>query len=196
MTTLNGVQILEAIGNVDDSLVAESLDFFCGEAAGGVPVFAPAPKRKSCVLRTVLAWGLAAAMLCGGVTVLPLLGGPDLWGGIYGVIAPLLKPDETEEPYESENECEADPEEEIEEPEDDDTEEPDDPKETSKPKETVRVDYNNGGSITNPPGTLLPSTPNRDPRPEWPTISWDPPRPQTPTVPYPNVPTPGPTPWP
>ena len=82
MTTLNGVQILEAIGNVDDSLVAESLDFFCGEAAGGVPVFAPAPKRKSRVLRTVLAWGLAAAMLCGGVTVLPLLGGPDLWGGI------------------------------------------------------------------------------------------------------------------
>ena len=59
-------------------------------------------------------------MLCGGVTVLPLLGGPDLWGGIYGVIAPLLKPDETEEPYESEYECEADSEEEIEEPEDDD----------------------------------------------------------------------------
>ena len=51
MTTLNGAQILEAIGNVDDGLVAESLDFFCGEAAGGVPVFAPAPKRKSHALR-------------------------------------------------------------------------------------------------------------------------------------------------
>ena len=193
MTTLNGVQILEAIGNVDDALVAESLDFFCGEAAGGVPVFAPAPKRKSRVLRTVLALGLAAAMLCGGVTVLPFLGGPDLWGGFYGVIAPLLRPDETEEPYESEYECEPDSKEEIEEPEDDE-------EETRKDSGSFdHNDYFNGGADQWPDGnpvTFLPSNPNRDPTPEWPTISWDPPRPQTPTVPYPNVPTPGPTPWP
>jgi hypothetical protein len=193
MTTLNGVQILEAIGNVDDGLVAESLDFFCGEAAGGVPVFAPAPKRKSRVLRTVLAWGLAAAMLCGGVTVLPLLGGPDLWGGIYGVIAPLLKPDETEEPYESEYECEADPEEVTEEPEDEE-------EETRKDSDFFDPDdHFSGGAeyVTGwNPVTFLPSNPDRDPRPEWPTISWDPPRPQTPTVPRPNVPTPGPSPWP
>lgn len=196
MTTLNGVQILEAIGNVDDALVAESLDFFCGEAVGGVPVFAPAPKGKSRVLRTVLALGLAAAMLCGGVTVLPLLGGPDLWGGFYGVIAPLLRPDETEEPLESEYECEADSEEEIKEPEDDDTEDSDDPKETSKPRETGRGDYNNSAPVTYPAGTLWPSNPNRDPTPEWPTIDMREPRPETPTVPYPNVPTPGPRPWP
>lgn len=193
MTTLNGVQILEAIGNVDDGLVAESLDFFCGEAVGGVPVFAPVPKGKSRVLRTVLALGLAAAMLCGGVTVLPLLGGPDLWGGFYGVIAPLLKPDETEEPYESEYECEADSEEEIKEPEDDE-------EETRKDSGSFDLnDYFNGGADQWPDGnpvTFLPSNPNRDPRPEWPTISWDPPRPQTPTVPRPNVPTPGPSPWP
>ena len=193
MTTLNGVQILEAIGNVDDALVAESLDFFCGEAVGGVPVFAPAPKGKSRVLRTVLALGLAAAMLCGGVTVLPLLGGPDLWGGFYGVIAPLLKPDETEEPYESEYECEADSEEEIKEPEDDE-------EETRKDSGSFDLnDYFNGGADQWPDGnpvTFLPSNPDRDPRPEWPTISWDPPRPQTPTVPRPNVPTPSPSPWP
>jgi hypothetical protein len=194
MTTLNGVQILEAIGNVDDGLVAESLDFFCGEAAGGVPVFAPAPKRKSRVLRTVLAWGLAAAMLCGGVTVLPLLGGPDLWGGIYGVIAPLLKPDETEIPEESEYECEADPEEATEEPED----EEDDEDETRKNSNFFNPDeYFTGGVIQQPATVPTPNVPTApDPRPEWPTISWDPPRPQTPTVPYPNVPTPGPTPWP
>ena len=196
MSTLNRYQLAEAVGGVDDALIAESMEFFYPHVKEGGAVFPPAFAKPRRVWRGWVAAGLAAAMLCGGVTVLPLLGGPDLWGGIYGVIAPLLKPDETEEPYESEYECEADSEEEIEEPEDDDTEEPDDPKETSKPKETVRVDYNNGGSITNPPGTLLPSTPNRDPRPEWPTISWDPPRPQTPTVPYPNVPTPGPTPWP
>ena len=193
MTTLNGVQILEAIGNVDDALVAESLDFFCGEAVGGVPVFAPAPKGKSRVLRTVLALGLAAAMLCGGVTVLPLLGGPDLWGGFYGVIAPLLRPDETEEPYESEYECEPDSEEEIKEPEDEE-------EETRKDSGSFDLnDYFNGGADQWPDGnpvTFLPSNPNRDPRPEWPTISWDPPHPQTPTVPRPNVPTPGPSPWP
>ena len=191
MTTLNGVQILEAIGNVDDGLVAESLDFFCGEAAGGVPVFAPAPKRKSRVLRTVLAWGLAAAMLCGGVTVLPLLGGPDLWGGIYGVIAPLLKPDETEIPEESEYECEADSEEEIEEPEDEEDE-------TRKDSNFFNPDeYFTGGVIQHPatvPTPGIPTAPN--PGPEWPTIDIREPRPETPTVPYPSVPTPGPSPWP
>ena len=191
MTTLNGVQILEAIGNVDDALVAESLDFFCGEAVGGVPVFAPAPKGKSRVLRTVLALGLAAAMLCGGVTVLPLLGGPDLWGGIYGVIAPLLKPDETEEPYESEYECEADSEEEIKEPEDEEGE-------TRKDSNFFNPDeYFTGGVIQQPatvPTPNVPTAPN--PGPEWPTIDIREPRPETPTVPYPNVPTPGPSPWP
>jgi hypothetical protein len=133
-------------------------------------------------------------MLCGGVTVLPLLGGPDLWGGIYGVIAPLLKPDETEEPYESEYECEADSEEEIEEPED----EEDDEDETRKNSNFFNPDeYFTGGVIQQPATVPTPNIPTApDPRPEWPTISWDPPRPQTPTVPYPNVPTPGPTPWP
>ena len=193
MTTLNGVQILEAIGGVDDALVAESLDFFCGEAVGGVPVFVPAPKGKSRVLRTVLALGLAAAMLCGGVTVLPLLGGPDLWGGFYGVIAPLLRPDETEEPLESEYECEAEPEEATEEPEDAE-------EETRKDSGSFDLnDYFNGGADQWPDGnpvTFLPSNPNRDPRPEWPTIDIREPRPETPTVPYPSVPTPGPRPWP
>ena len=192
MTTWNGVQSLDAIGNVDDALVAESLDFFCGEAVGGVPVFAPAPKGKSRVLRTVLALGLAAAMLCGGVTVLPLLGGPDLWGGFYGVIAPLLRPDETEEPYESEYECEAEPEEA--------TEEPEDEEESRKDSGSSDLnDYFNGGADQWPDGnpvTFLPSNPNRDPRPEWPTIDIREPRPETPPVPYPSVPTPGPRPWP
>lgn len=193
MTTLNGVQILEAIGNVDDALVAESLDFFCGEAVGGVPVFAPAPKGKSRVLRTVLALGLAAAMLCGGVTVLPLLGGPDLWGGFYGVIAPLLRPDETEEPYESEYECEPDSEEATEEPEDEE-------EETRKDSNSFDLDEYLGSGADQWPGgnpvTFLPSNPNRDPTPEWPTIDIREPRPETPTVPYPSVPTPGPRPWP
>jgi hypothetical protein len=154
-------------------------------------VFAPSPKGKSRVLRTVLALGLAAAMLCGGVTVLPLLGGPDLWGGIYGVIAPLLKPDETEEPYESEYECEADSEEEIEEPEDEEGE-------TRKDSNFFNPDeYFTGGVIQQPatvPTPNVPTAPN--PGPEWPTIDIREPRPETPTVHYPNVPTPGPTPWP
>lgn len=193
MSTLNGLQILEIIGGVDDELVAESLDFFCGEITGGVPVFAPAPKRPNRTLRTVLALGLAAAMLCGGVTVLPLLGGPDLWGGIYGVIAPLLKPDETDEPYESEYECEPDSKEEIEEPEDDE-------EETRKDSNSFDLNEYWGSGADQWPGgnpvTFLPRNPNRDPTPEWPTIDIREPRPETPTVPYPSVPTPGPTPWP
>jgi hypothetical protein len=186
MTTLNGVQILEAIGNVDDGLVAESLDFFCGDAAGGVPVFEPAPKRKSRVLRTVLAWGLAAAMLCGGVTVLPLLGGPDLWGGIYGVIAPLLKPDETEIPEESEYECEADSEEEIEEPEDEEDE-------TRKDSNFFNPDeYFTGGVIQHPATVPTPSIPTApDPSPNLPGFNWDYDLPNTPPGPTYN-PGPGP----
>ena len=185
MTTLNGVQILEAIGNVDDALVAESLDFFCGEAAGGVPVFAPEPKGKSRVLRTVLALGLAAAMLCGGVTVLPLLGGPDLWGGFYGVIAPLLRPDETEEPLESEYECEADSEEA--------TREPEDEEETRKDSNFFDPDeYFTGGVVQNPPTVPTPNIPTApDPSPNLPGFNWDHDLPNTPPGPTYN-PGPGP----
>ena len=118
MSTLNRYQLAEAVGGVDDALIAESMEFFYPNVKEGGAVFPPAFAKPRRVWRGWVAVGLAAAMLCGFVTVAPLLGGPDLWGGIYGVIAPLLKPDETEEPYEREYECEADSEEEIEEPED------------------------------------------------------------------------------
>lgn len=193
MSTLNRYQLAEAVGGVDDALIAESMEFFYPNVKEGGAVFPPAFAKPRRVWRGWVAAGLAAAMLCGFVTVAPLLGGPDLWGGIYGVIAPLLKPDETEEPYESEYECEPDSEEEIEEPEDDE-------EETRKDSNSFDLnEYLGSGADQWPDGnpvTFLPSNPNRDPRPEWPTISWDPPRPQTPTVPRPNVPTPGPSPWP
>ena len=191
MSTLNRYQLAEAVGGVDDALIAESMEFFYPHVKEGGAVFPPVPVKPRRAWRGWVAAGLAAAMLCGGVTVLPLLGGPDLWGGIYGVIAPLLKPDETEEPYESEYECEADSEEEIEEPEDEEDE-------TRKDSNFFNPDEYFTGMIQHPTATVptpsIPTAPN--PGPEWPTISWDPPRPQTPTVPYPNVPTPGPSPWP
>ena len=193
MSTLNRYRLAEAVGGVDDALIAESMEFFYPNVKEGGAVFPPVPAKPRRVWRGWVAAGVAAAMLCGLLTVLPLLGGPDLWGGFYGVIAPLLKPDETEEPYESEYECEPDSEEEIKEPEDDE-------EETRKDSGSFDLnDYFNGGADQWPDGnpvTFLPSNPNRDPRPEWPTISWDPPHPQTPTVPRPNVPTPGPSPWP
>ena len=191
MSTLNRYQLAEAVGGVDDALIAESMEFFYPNVKEGGAVFPPAFAKPRRAWRGWVAAGLAAAMLCGGVTVLPLLGGPDLWGGIYGVIAPLLKPDETEEPYESEYECEADSEEEIEEPEDEEDE-------TRKDSNFFNPDeYFTGGVIQQPATVPTPNVPTApDPRPEWPTINIPDPRPETPTVPRPNVPTPGPSPWP
>ena len=191
MSTLNRYQLAEAVGGVDDALIAESMEFFYPHVKEGGAVFPPAFAKPRRVWRGWVAAGLAAAMLCGFVTVAPLLGGPDLWGGIYGVIAPLLKPDETEEPYESEYECEADSEEEIEEPEDEEDE-------TRKDSNFFNPDeYFTGGVIQHPATVPTPSIPTApDPRPEWPTINIPDPRPETPTVPRPNVPTPGPSPWP
>jgi hypothetical protein len=176
---------------VDDALIAESMEFFYPNVKEGGAVFSPTFAKPRRVWRGWVAAGLAAAMLCGFVTVAPLLGGPDLWGGIYGVIAPLLKPDETEEPYESEYECEADSEEEIEEPEDEEDE-------TRKDSNFFNPDeYFTGGVIQQPATVPTPNVPTApDPRPEWPTINIPDPRPETPTVPRPNVPTPGPSPWP
>ena len=191
MSTLNRYQLAEAVGGVDDALIAESMEFFYPNVKEGGAVFPPAFAKPRRAWRGWVAAGLAAAMLCGGVTVLPLLGGPDLWGGIYGVIAPLLKPDETEEPYESEYECEPDSEEEIEEPEDEEDE-------TRKDSNFFNPDeYFTGGVIQQPATVPTPNVPTApDPRPEWPTINIPDPRPETPTVPRPNVPTPGPSPWP
>jgi hypothetical protein len=191
MSTLNRYQLAEAVGGVDDALIAESMEFFYPHVKEGGAVFPPAFAKPRRVWRGWVAAGLAAAMLCGGVTVLPLLGGPDLWGGIYGVIAPLFKPDETEIPEESEYECEADSEEEIEEPEDEEDE-------TRKDSNFFNPDeYFTGGVIQQPATVPTPNVPTApDPRPEWPTINIPDPRPETPTVPYPNVPTPGPRPWP
>ena len=193
MSTLNRYRLAEAVGGVDDALIAESMEFFYPNVKEGGAVFPPVPVRPRRVWRGWVAAGLAAAMLCGFLTVMPLLGGPDLWGGFYGVIAPLLRPDETEEPLESEYECEAEPEEATEEPEDAE-------EETRKDSGSFDLnDYFNGGADQWPDGnpvTFLPSNPNRDPTPEWPTIDIREPRPETPTVPLPNVPTPGPRPWP
>lgn len=191
MSTLNRYQLAEAVGGVDDALIAESMEFFYPNVKEGGAVFPPAFAKPRRVWRGWVAAGLAAAMLCGFVTVAPLLGGPDLWGGIYGVIAPLLKPDETEEPYESEYECEADSEEEIEEPEDEEDE-------TRKDSNFFNPDeYFTGGVIQQPATVPTPNVPTApDPRPEWPTINIPDPRPETPSVPRPNVPTPGPSPWP
>ena len=191
MSTLNRYQLAEAVGGVDDALIAESMEFFYPNVKEGGAVFPPAFAKPRRVWRGWVAAGLAAAMLCGGVTVLPLLGGPDLWGGIYGVIAALLKPDETEVPYESEYVCEADSEEEIEEPEDEEDE-------TRKDSNFFNPDeYFTGGVIQQPATVPTPNVPTApDPRPEWPTINIPDPRPETPSVPRPNVPTPGPSPWP
>lgn len=191
MSTLNRYRLAEAVGGVDDALIAESMEFFYPNVKEGGAVFPPVPVRPRRVWRGWVAAGLAAAMLCGLLTVLPLLGGPDLWGGFYGVIAPLLKPDETEEPYESEYECEPDSEEEIKEPEDEE-------EETRKDSNFFNPnEYFTGGVVQDPPTVPTPSIPTApDPRPEWPTINIPDPRPETPTAPRPNVPTPGPSPWP
>ena len=190
MSTLNRYQLAEAVGGVDDALIAESMEFFYPNVKEGGAVFPPVPVRPRRVWRGWVAAGLAAAMLCGFLTVLPLLGGPDVWGGFYGVIAPLLKPDETEEPYESEYECEPDSEEEIKEPEDEE--------ETRKDSDFFNPNEYFTGVIQQPTATVpTPSAPTApDPCPEWPNINIPDPRPETPTVPYPNVPTPGPRPWP
>lgn len=191
MSTLNRYQLAEAVGGVDDALIAESMEFFYPNVKEGGAVFPPVPAKPRRVWRGWVAAGLAATMLCGFLTVLPLLGGPDLWGGIYGVIAPLLKPDETEEPHESEYECEPDSEEEIKEPEDEE-------EETRKDSNFFNPNEYFTGVIQQPTATVptpsIPTAPN--PGPEWPTINIPDPRPETPTVPYPNVPTPGPRPWP
>lgn len=191
MSTLNRYRLAEAVGGVDDALIAESMEFFYPNVKEGGAVFPPVPVRPRRVWRGWVAAGLAAAMLCGLLTVMPLLGGPDLWGGFYGVIAPLLKPDETEEPYESEYECEPDSEEEIEEPEDEE-------EETRKDSNFFNPNEYFTGVIQQPTATVpTPSAPTApDPRPEWPTINIPDPRPETPTAPRPNVPTPGPSPWP
>lgn len=191
MSTLNRYRLAEAMGGVDDALIAESMEFFYPNVKEGGAVFPPVPARPRRVWRGWVAAGLAAAMLCGFLTVMPLLGGPDLWGGFYGVIAPLLKPDETEEPYESEYECEPDSEEEIEEPEDEE-------EETRKDSNFFNPNEYFTGVIQQPTATVpTPSIPTApDPTPEWPNINIPDPRPETPTVPYPNVPTPGPRPWP
>lgn len=190
MSTLNRYQLAEAVGGVDDALIAESMEFFYPNVKEGGAVFPPVPAKPRRVWRGWVAAGLAAAMLCGFLTVLPLLGGPDVWGGFYGVIAPLLKPDETEEPHESEYECEPDSEEEIKEPEDEE--------ETRKDSNFFNPNEYFTGVIQQPTATVpTPSAPTApDPRPEWPNINIPDPRPETPTVPYPNVPTPGPRPWP
>lgn len=191
MSTLNRYRLAEAVGGVDDALIAESMEFFYPDVKEGGAVFPPVPARPRRVWRGWVAAGLAAAMLCGFLTVMPLLGGPDVWGGFYGVIAPLLKPDETEEPYESEYECEPDSEEEIKEPEDEE-------EETRKDSNFFNPnEYFTGGVVQDPPTVPTPSIPTApDPRPEWPTINIPDPRPETPTAPRPNVPTPGPSPWP
>lgn len=191
MSTLNRYRLAEAVGGVDDALIAESMEFFYPNVKEGGAVFPPVPARPRRVWRGWVAAGLAAAMLCGFLTVMPLLGGPDVWGGFYGVIAPLLKPDETEEPYESEYECEPDSEEEIEEPEDEE-------EETRKDSNFFNPNEYFTGVIQQPTATVpTPSIPTApDPTPEWPNINIPDPRPETPTVPYPNVPTPGPRPWP
>lgn len=191
MSTLNRYRLAEAVGGVDDALIAESMEFFYPNVKEGGAVFPPVPAKPRRVWRGWVAAGVAAAMLCGLLTVLPLLGGPDLWGGFYGVIAPLLKPDETEEPYESEYECEPDSEEEIKEPEDEE-------EETRKDSNFFNPnEYFTGGVVQDPPTVPTPSIPTApDPRPEWPTINIPDPRPETPTAPRPNVPTPGPSPWP
>lgn len=191
MSTLNRYRLAEAVGGVDDALIAESMEFFYPNVKEGGAVFPPVPVRPRRVWRGWVAAGLAAAMLCGFLTVLPLLGGPDVWGGFYGVIAPLLKPDETEEPHESEYECEPDSEEEIKEPEDEE-------EETRKDSNFFNPNEYFTGVIQQPTATVpTPSAPTApDPRPEWPNINIPDPRPETPTVPYPNVPTPGPRPWP
>jgi hypothetical protein len=186
MSTLNRYQLAEAVGGVDDALIAESMEFFYPHVKEGGTVFPPAFARPRRVWRGWVAAGLAAAMLCGGVTVLPLLGGPDLWGGIYGVIAPLLKPDETEEPYESEYECEPDSEEEIEEPEDEEDE-------TRKDSNFFNPDeYFTGGVVQDPPTVPTPNIPTApDPSPNLPGFNWDYDLPNTPPGPTYN-PGPGP----
>ena len=191
MSTLNRYRLAEAVGGVDDALIAESMEFFYPNVKEGGAVFPPVPAKPRRVWRGWVAAGLAAAMLCGFLTVLPLLGGPDVWSGFYGVIAPLLKPDETEEPHESEYECEPDSEEEIKEPEDEE-------EETRKDSNFFNPNEYFTGVIQQPTATVpTPSAPTApDPRPEWPNINIPDPRPETPTVPYPNVPTPGPRPWP
>lgn len=182
MSTLNRYQLAEAVGGVDDALIAESMEFFYPNVKEGGAVFPPAFAKPRRVWRGWVAAGLAAAMLCGFVTVAPLLGGPDLWGGIYGVIAPLLKPDETES------------EENVTEP-DEEAEDTAEESEEGIRKENTVVDpddYFDGGVVQDPPKTPtpnVPSTPN--PSPNLPGFNWDHDLPNTPPGPT-TAPGPGP----
>lgn len=184
MSTLNGIQLLEVIGGVDDELVAESLAVFCPVAEGGTPVFMPIRKRPDRVLRAVMALGLAAALLCGVVTVVPFLGGPDLWQDFNGVIAPLLGFDETDTA--DERECDATEAEE---------EEPDEP---SRPDQWDPSGGNwSGGAYGTGAEPEFPEVPTvRDPTPSLPSVNIPDPTPEHPTAPRPSSPTPGPGRWP
>lgn len=179
MSHLNGMHLLTAIGDVDDGLVAESLDFFhplAGEASPVIVLPTRAPNRW---LRALAGVGLAAALLCGVVTVTPLLGGPDLWQGFTGVIAPLFTPDETDTSVEEECDGES-------------PDEPNDPDGTDKKNPTWNGGYS-GGAYGTGKEPEIPEVPTvRDPTPEWPTVNIPNPRPETPTAPRPS----GPGRWP
>lgn len=88
MSILNGTQLLEAIGRVDDALVEESLEFFSAR-----PVAVPASRPRRHLLAPI-AVGVAAAVLCGVVAVAPVLRA-GLWENFMDLLAPLLHPDET-----------------------------------------------------------------------------------------------------
>ncbi len=182
MSTLNAYQLLEAIGGVDDTLVTESLGFFCGGIEGGTLLPAPTSKRPRRLLARIAAAGLVAAMLCGAVTVVPLLGGPNLWQGFYGVIAPLFSPDETES------------EENVTEPDEEAEDTAEESEEGTRKENTVvdPDDYFGGGVVQDPPKTPtpnIPSTPN--PSPNLPGFNWDHDLPNTPPGPT-TTPGPGP----
>lgn len=189
MSQLNGCQLLEAVGGVDDALIDESLDYFFPASEARTVLIPPARPKHRLTFRLPMAAAMSAAVLCIVLTVLPLAGGMNLWQGLGNFFLTPFAPGETDTSEESEYECEPDSEE-VEEPED----------ETGKDSDSFDPDDDFGGGAQHATGgnpvTFLPSNPGYDPRPEWPTINWDPPRPQTPTVPRPNVPTPGPSPWP
>ena len=183
MSTLNRYQLAEAVGGVDDALIAESMEFFYPHVKEGGAVFPPVYARPRRAWRGWVAVGLAAAMLCGGVTVLPLLGGPDLWGGIYGVIAPLFGEKETV-PSEEES---------LTEPLEESTAAEEEEEETRKDSNFFNPDdYFNGGVVQDPPTVPTPNVPSPpDPSPNLPGFNWDYDLPNTPPGPTYN-PGPGP----
>ncbi len=179
MSQLNGCQLLEAVGGVDDTLIDESLDFFFPVAEARTVIIPPARPKRRLTFWLPMAAAVSAAVLCIVVTILPLAGGMNLWQGLGNFFLTPFAPGESQT-QDSEPVTEPGSEDEAEEPEDE-----------------TRKDFDpdddfNGGVIQHPNTVPTPSVPTApDPSPNLPGFNWDYNIPNTPPGPT-YTPGPGP----